>query len=68
MVVKGIPPLSPMLGGWQEQGAVWIDGTPNTVYAHSTCAPFTSSNDMVCNGQMGEGYAWLDVYRWDPET
>jgi len=68
MVVKGIPPLSPMLGGWQEQGAVWIDGTPNTVYAHSTCAPLTSSNDMVCNGQMGEGYAWLDVYRWDPET
>jgi len=61
-------PLSPMLGDWEEEGVLWIDGTPNTVYGHSNCSSLSSANDLICNGQTGEGYAWMDVYRWDPQT
>mgnify|MGYP001027053593 CR=1 FL=1 len=61
-------PLKHMLGDWEEQGTVWVDGTSNSVYAHSTCSQLSSLNDVICNGQTGEGYAWLDVYRWNPQT
>ena len=61
-------PLSSMLGEWEEEGTVMIDGTPQAVYSHSTCSTLTSPNDIMCNGQSGEHYAWLDVYRWDPKT
>ena len=69
MTVKSTrSPLTPMLGEWEEQGTVMVDGSPQTVYSHSTCSSLTSPNDMQCNGQSGEDYAWLDVYRWDPKT
>ena len=61
-------PLTPMLGDWEEEGTVLSDGVPQAVYSHSTCSALTSPNDMLCSGQSGEHYAWLDVYRWDPKT
>ena len=61
-------PLTPMIGEWEEKGTVVVDDSPQVVYSHSTCLSLTSPNDILCNGQSGDGYAWIDVYRWDPNT
>ena len=69
MTVKSTQsPLAPMLGDWEEDGTVLSDGVPQAVYSHYTCSSLTSPNDILCNGQSGGSYAWLDVYRWDPKT
>ena len=69
MTVKSTQsPLTPMLGEWEEEGTVLSDGVPQAIYSHSNCSSPTSPNDILCSGQSGEHYAWLDVYRWDPKT
>lgn len=59
-------PMSVMLGEWEQQGMMVVDGQLQPISSFSTCEQLTSPTDIVCTGQTSGQDAWIEVYQWDP--
>ena len=61
-------PLTQMLGNKTDKGTFFAGDKAIPVTGQPVCEPIGSGDSIMCHGNSGPNFAWLDVFHWDPKT
>lgn len=61
-------PLKGILGTHAETGHLFQGDKKIPLRTTASCRPLGDGTAVICTGQTGKHFAWLDVFEWNPKT